>query len=85
MRTKCRLESLRGRDHSEDLGVDRIILKWILGNRIGGCGLDSLGLGPMADYCKHGNEPSGSIKGGEFLDSSSWSLFRLDDDGDNSI
>jgi hypothetical protein len=26
------LESLKGKDHSEDLGIDeRIILKWILG------------------------------------------------------
>jgi hypothetical protein len=31
MYTKFWLEGPRGRDHSEDLGVDRIILKWILG------------------------------------------------------
>jgi hypothetical protein len=31
MRTKCRLENLRGRDNSEDLCIDRrIILDWIL-------------------------------------------------------
>jgi hypothetical protein len=24
--------------------------------------------GPVAGCCEHGNEPSGSIKGGEFLD-----------------
>jgi putative hemolysin len=31
MRTKFWMESLKGRDHAKDLGVDgRIILKWIL-------------------------------------------------------
>jgi hypothetical protein len=44
MRTKVLLESLKGTDHSDDLGVDkRIILKWILGNRVWKCGLDSSG------------------------------------------
>jgi hypothetical protein len=35
-----------------------------------GCGLDSSGAGyrPVAGYCEHSNEPSGSIKRGEFLD-----------------
>jgi hypothetical protein len=34
------------------------------------CELDSSGSGqgPMAGSCEHDNEPSGSIKGGEFLD-----------------
>jgi hypothetical protein len=33
------------------------------------CGLDSSGSGqgPVAGCCEHGNETSGSIKGGEFL------------------
>jgi hypothetical protein len=37
---------------------------------IGWEGLDSSGSGqgPVAGCCEHGNEPSGSIKGGEFLD-----------------
>jgi hypothetical protein len=36
----------------------------------GGCGLDSLCsvYGQVAGSCEHGNEPSGSIKCGEFLD-----------------
>jgi hypothetical protein len=36
----------------------------------GGVGLDASGSGqePVADPCEHGNEPSGSIKGEEFLD-----------------
>jgi hypothetical protein len=39
-------------------------------NRVGRRGLDSsgLGLGPVADACEHGNEPSASIKRGGFLD-----------------
>jgi hypothetical protein len=34
------------------------------------CGLDSSGLryGPMAASCEHGNEHSGSVKGGELID-----------------
>jgi hypothetical protein len=34
------------------------------------CGLDASGSGqvPVAGFCEHGNEPSGSIKGEEFLD-----------------
>jgi hypothetical protein len=34
------------------------------------CGLDESGscYGPLAGFCERGNEPSGSIKGGEFLD-----------------
>jgi hypothetical protein len=36
----------KGRDHSEDLGVDgRIILKWMLRNMVGECGMDSSGSG----------------------------------------
>jgi hypothetical protein len=64
------LECLKKKDDSEDLGVDgRTILNWILGNRVGGCGLDSSGTGqgPMAGSCEHVNKPFGSIKGGEFL------------------
>jgi hypothetical protein len=36
----------------------------------GRCGLDSSreGQGLMAGFCENGNEPSGSIKGREFLD-----------------
>jgi hypothetical protein len=35
------------------------------------------GYGLVADFCEHSNEPSGSIKGGEFLDQlSDHKLFR---------
>jgi hypothetical protein len=41
-RTKFCLERLKGGDHLEDLGLDgRIILKFILGNCMGECGLAS--------------------------------------------
>jgi len=34
------MESMKGRDRSEDLGIDgRILLEWILGNRWGSCRL----------------------------------------------
>jgi hypothetical protein len=39
-------------------------------NWVARCGLDvsGSGYGPVAGSCEHGNEPSGSIKGWEFLD-----------------
>jgi len=45
----------------KDVGLDgKIILEWLLGV----LGWDRIHLGP----CEHGNELSGCIKGGEFLD-----------------
>jgi hypothetical protein len=38
----------------------KVILKWILGKQDGKVS--------TAGLCEHSNEPSGSIKGGEFLD-----------------
>jgi hypothetical protein len=37
---------------------------------VGNCGLDEFASGgvQVTDSCKHNNEPSGSIKRGEFLD-----------------
>jgi hypothetical protein len=55
----------------EDLGiVGRLILKWMLENRMGGRGLDLSGSGCeiVVGFCVHGSEPSGSIKCREFLD-----------------
>jgi len=59
-------DNLKGRDHSEDLGVD----ERISGEGVGGCGLDSSGSGqgPMAGSWEHGNELLGSTEDGEFLD-----------------
>jgi hypothetical protein len=30
--------------------------------------ISGLGQGPVMDYCEHGNEPSGTIKGRKFLE-----------------
>jgi hypothetical protein len=59
-------EILFGKDHSEDIGVR----KWILGKQGGKAwtGFIWLRIGPVAGSCEHGNETSGSIKCGEFLD-----------------
>jgi hypothetical protein len=48
---------------------ERIILKLILKNRVLGCSLDSSGSGqgPVAGCCEHGEKPSGSTKGREFI------------------
>jgi hypothetical protein len=58
------LETLKGRDRLENLVVD------LKGNWDRRYGLDAYDLeqGPVAGSYEHGNEPSGSIKGGEFLD-----------------
>jgi hypothetical protein len=62
---------LRGEDYLEDLGVDvTMILKLIFMKWDGGgawTGYAS-GQGQVAGCCECGNERSGSIKCGEFLD-----------------
>ena len=64
-------ENLRGRHHLEDIHIDvSIILKWIFKNLDVGHGLAWFGSrkGEMGWSCECGNEPSGSIKWGEFLE-----------------
>jgi hypothetical protein len=66
------LQNPKGRYHFEGLGAGgRIIIKWR-------CKLDSSskGYGPVVGFCEHGNEHSGSIKGGKLLErvSALWSL-----------
>jgi hypothetical protein len=71
MHTKFWLESLKGRDQSEDLVIDgKIILEQISGKQGGKEWTGQICLrmgGPMAGSCELGNEPSSSIKIGEFL------------------
>ena len=44
----------------------RIILKWVLKNRLGGHGIQSSG-SVVTSFCEHGNELSRFIKCGEFV------------------
>jgi len=56
----------------EDPGLDeRIILSWIFRKGVWGHGLDwsGSGTGQVAGTCEGGNESSGLLKCGEFLDS----------------
>jgi hypothetical protein len=64
-------ENLKERDHLGDPSIDgRIVLRWIFIKWDVGYGLDRVGseYGQFAGTCDCGNEPSGSIKCGEFLD-----------------
>jgi hypothetical protein len=52
------------------MGEMKIILEWILGNWGGKMltGFIWIRRGTVVGSCEHGNEPSGSIKGREFLE-----------------
>jgi hypothetical protein len=63
--------NLKERDHFGDPGIDgRIILRWILRKWDVGVktGPSWLKIGKLAGTCECGNEPSGSIKFGEYLE-----------------
>jgi hypothetical protein len=61
--------NLRERDHLGDLGVDwRIILRWIFRKWDVRVLTGSILLRVGGGTCESSNEPSGSIKCGEFLD-----------------
>jgi hypothetical protein len=69
--TKFWLESLKGRDHSEDLGVnERTTLKCILGKYVERVWIEFIWLstGIGGGSYEFGNKYSGSIKDEEFLD-----------------
>jgi hypothetical protein len=62
---------LMERDHLEDPGIDgRIILRWMFRKLdvSAWTGLMCLRIGTGDSTCKRGNEPSGSMQCGEFLD-----------------
>jgi len=62
---------LRDRDHLEDPSANWMtILSWIFRKWIWRHGLDRAGsgYGQVTGTCESGNDPSGSIKCGEFLD-----------------
>jgi hypothetical protein len=63
------LESLKERDHSENLGIWEDNIKMDLRETGFEGGLDSSSSrqGPVAGSCEHGNEPSGSIKDEDLL------------------
>ena len=72
MNTGFWLGNLRERDNFENPGVDgRIILRWNFRRWVWG-GMDLIDLAQdkrhVAGTCECGNEPSGSIKRGEFID-----------------
>jgi len=64
-------ENMKARESWEDLDLNgRIILERILGKEGGKLWAEFFWLwqGPVAGFCEHDNEPTVSIKGGEFLD-----------------
>jgi hypothetical protein len=67
MHTKFWSENLKGRDHLENLGTNRmIIFNWIFGKQ---CEVvDGSGSGPVTGSCERSTESSGSIRDGEILD-----------------
>jgi len=61
---------LKERYYCGNPGVGRrIILKSLLKNRLGGCGLHSCGSvwGQVTSFCEHGNELSRFIQCGQFV------------------
>jgi len=65
MHTEFLLEILKGRDQTEDLGVDGKILDLILGKRGQKLWTDR---GPTTGSCEHGSVPLGFTEDGEFLE-----------------
>jgi hypothetical protein len=61
------LENLKGRDHSEDLGVDGRTVLECISTMVWTVFMWPM-IGSVVGPCEHGNEILGSVKGGEFLD-----------------
>jgi len=70
----CTLQSTRVLFHLRlllslfSLSFCACLFERVLGKEGGKVDASALGEGPLAGPCEHGNEPSDSIKGGEFLD-----------------
>jgi hypothetical protein len=58
---------MKERDHLEQLGTFRKIFKWIFRQMRHKLDSSDFGQRPKTNSCEHSNEPSGSIKGREFL------------------
>jgi len=62
------LGNLEGRDYSESLTVDGQTIRTDLMEAVEGVDWCGSGQEALAGPCEHDGEPSGSTKGGEFLD-----------------
>jgi hypothetical protein len=63
------LENVKRSDHFQDLGIDRMILKWILKKyRVGGVDWSSSEWELVFGSCEHGNKPFGSTEDSKFSD-----------------
>jgi hypothetical protein len=67
MRRKFSLETLKVRDHSEDLGIDGRLFNGFYGNKVEGFGLDFIWLRIGTSSGLHGNITLGSLEDREFI------------------
>jgi hypothetical protein len=70
MLTQFWLEHQKGKEYLEDLGVDALLLTWIIRKDVKGMfiGFVWLRIGAGSDSCEHYNETSGNTIGMMFRD-----------------